>query len=124
NLVGEGPLGHVTTSADAEGTLRGYVGQPHVHLPPTPAGKLDVGGAVGPGLLHVTRDMGLREPYRSTIPLVSGEIGDDLAQYLVTSEQRPSVVALGVLVETDNAVRASGGFLVQLMPGADEALAG
>src|SRR5690606_15037657 len=103
--------------------VRGYVGEPHVHLPATAAGKLDVGRAVGEGRLHVVRDMGLREPYRSTLPLVSGDLGDDLAHYRVASDQRPSVVGVGVLVDTDHRVRASGGFLLQLLPGVTEELA-
>lgn len=121
-LVGDGPLRHVTTTADAQGRVRGYVGNPHVHLPSTPQGKLDVGRAVGSGQLHVTKDLRLKEPYRSTLPLASGEVAEDLAHYLVVSEQTPSVMALGVLVETDNTVRASGGFMLQLMPGAGEDL--
>lgn len=122
-LVGDGPLGHITVTADAKGRVRGYVGNPHVHLPSTPEGKLDVGRAVGSGHLHVTKDLRLKEPYRSTLPLVSGEVAEDLAHYLVVSEQTPSVVALGVLVETDHTVRASGGFMLQLLPGAEEDLA-
>lgn len=121
-IVGDGPLRHVTVGADADGKLRGYVGNPYVDLPSNASGKLNVGGAVGSGFLHVIKDLGLKEPYRSTLPLVSGEIAEDLTHYLVASEQRPSVVALGVLVDTDGSVRASGGFVVQLMPGYDEAL--
>lgn len=119
HVVGDGPLRHVTAAADAEGTVRGYVGDPHVDLPPNAAGKLDVAGAVGSGLLHVIKDLDLREPYRSTLPLVSGEIAEDLTHYLVTSEQTPAVVGLGVLVDRDGTVRAGGGFMLQLLPGAD-----
>lgn len=122
HVVGDGPLGHVTVAADAQGTVRGYVGQPHVDLPLNAAGKLDVAGAVGSGLLHVIKDLDLREPYRSTLPLVSGEIAEDLTHYLATSEQTPAVVGLGVLVDRDGRVRAGGGFMLQLLPGAEPEL--
>lgn len=122
-VLGDGPLGGVLASSDATGTVRGYVANPGVHLPPTPAGKLDVGGAVGRGTLHVTMDLGLRAPYHGSVPLVSGEIGEDLASYLVTSHQVPSVVALGVLVSREERVLAAGGLIVQLLPGADDAVA-
>lgn len=122
-VVGDGPLGRVVAEMSASGDLRGYVQHPHVHLPLNRAGKLDVGGAVGKGHLYVTKDLGLREPYRGVVPLVSGEIGEDFAHYLQVSEQTPSAVALGVLVETDNSIRAAGGIAVQLLPGADDALA-
>lgn len=121
-VVGDGPIRYVTASADSQGGVRGYVGEPHVHLPSTQPGKLAVGQAVGSGKLHVIRDLGMREPYTSTLPLVSGEIAEDLTHYLVASEQTPSVLSLGVLVETDHSVRASGGFMLQLLPGADEQL--
>jgi molecular chaperone Hsp33 len=121
-VLGDGPLGDVLASSDGAGAVRGYVANPEVHLPPTPAGKLDVGGAVGRGTLHVTMDLGLRVPYHGSVPLVSGEIGEDLASYLVTSHQIPSVVALGVLVSREERVLAAGGLLVQLLPGADDAV--
>lgn len=120
-VFGNGPLGGIIATADAQGLVRGYVQEPHTHLPATPQGKLDVGGAVGSqGFIYVTKDIGLGEPYTGSAPLVSGEIAEDLTNYLMTSEQIPSVVALGVLVETDNAVRAAGGYLIQLMPGYSE----
>jgi molecular chaperone Hsp33 len=122
-VLGDGPLGGVLASSDAAGAVRGYVANPEVHLPPTPAGKLDVGAAVGRGTLHVTVDLGMRAPYHGSVPLVSGEIGEDLASYLVISHQIPSVVALGVLVSREERVLAAGGLIVQLLPGANGAIA-
>jgi molecular chaperone Hsp33 len=119
-ILGDGPLGGALAMSDAVGTVRGYVANPHVHLPLTASGKLDVGGAVGHGTLHVTLDLGLRVPYHGSVPLVSGEIAEDLASYLVVSHQIPSVVALGVLVAPTERVMAAGGLIVQVMPGADE----
>ncbi len=119
-IQGDGPLGGALVMSDAEGTVRGYVANPDVHLPLTARGKLDVGGAVGRGTLHVTLDLGLRVPYHGSVPLVSGEIAEDLASYLVVSHQIPSVVALGVLVAPTERVMAAGGLIVQVMPGADE----
>lgn len=117
-LIGDGPLGGVIAEADASGNVRGYAKNPAADLPPTPAGKLDVGGLVGRrGFCHVTRDMGLKEPYTGTSPLVSGEVGEDLTRYLYDSEQTPSAVALGVLVRRPGEVVAAGGLFVQLMPG-------
>lgn len=120
DVVGDGPLRFIKTNGDAEGRVRGYVGNPHVHLPSTSDGKLDVGGAVGQGHLYVTRDFGLKESYRGHVPLVSGEIGEDFAHYFLRSEQTPSLVAVGILIETDNSVRAAGGLIVQLLPEAGE----
>lgn len=119
-VLGDGPLGGALAMSDATGGVRGYVANPDVHMPLTPSGKLDVGGAVGRGTLHVTVDLGLRYPYHGSVPLVSGEIGEDLASYLVTSHQIPSVVALGVLVSPDERVLAAGGLIVQVLPGADD----
>src|SRR5712691_5655649 len=119
-IQGDGPLGGALVMSDAEGTVRGYVANPQAHLPLTPRGKLDVGGAVGRGTLHVTLDLGLRVPYHGSVPLVSGEIAEDLASYLVVSHQIPSLVALGVLVAPTERVMAAGGLIVQVMPGADE----
>lgn len=119
-ILGDGPLGGVLAMSDGAGAVRGYVANPGVHLPLTGAGKLDVGGAVGRGTLHVTTDLGLRMPYHGSVPLVSGEIGEDLASYLVVSHQIPSVVSLGVLVAPSERVIAAGGLIVQVLPGAGE----
>ena len=120
-VLGDGPVGGIIAQADAEGRVRGYAVNPHADLPETTAHKLDVGGLVGrQGTLHITRDLGLRTAYHGSAPLVSGEIAEDLASYLATSEQVPSVVALGVLVAPDLHVLASGGLCVQALPGASE----
>ncbi len=121
---GEGPLGGILIDAGLDGTVRGYVDNPAVELPPNAAGKLDVGKAVGSdGYLYVVRDVGYGYPYSSTVELVSGEIGDDIAHYLVTSEQTPSALVVGVFVGAEG-VTAAGGILIQVMPKAarDEAL--
>jgi molecular chaperone Hsp33 len=124
-ILGDGPLGPLIAESTADGALRGYATNPLTDLPPTPARKLDVGGAVGRrGTFHVTRDVGLRDPYQGSVPLVSGEIGEDLAAYLAGSEQVPSVVAVGVLVAPGGAVQASGGFMLQVMPGAPPGIPG
>src|SRR5437870_5260570 len=117
-VLGDGPIGAVIAQANAEGHVRGYAVHPHADLPQTDHRKLDVGGLVGRnGTLHITRDVGLRTAYHGSAPLVSGEIAEDLASYLVTSEQIPSVVALGVLVGPDLRVLASGGLCIQVLPG-------
>lgn len=122
-INGGGALGTIVAVSDSEGNVRGMVSNPAFDLPTRPDGKLDVGGAVGKdGMLTVSRDIGLREPYVGSTELVSGEIAEDLSAYLVESEQIPSACGLGVLVDTDHSVKAAGGFLVQLMPGAPEAL--
>jgi molecular chaperone Hsp33 len=121
-VLGDGPLGGALAMSDSCGAVRGYVANPDVHLPLTPMGKLDVGGAVGRGTLHVTLDLGMRYPYHGSVPLVSGEIGEDLASYLVTSHQIPSLVALGVMVAPDERVLAAGGLIVQVLPGGDESV--
>ena len=118
-ILGDGPLGAIIVSANANGQVRGYVQEPQIHLPSTPAGKLPVGDAVGRGQLHITRDLGLKEPFTGSVELISGEIAEDMAHYLTTSEQTPSAVSLGVLVDTDNSVVAAGGLLLQLLPNAD-----
>lgn len=122
-ILGDGPVGAIVVDADHNGNVRGYVQEPHVHLAPNAAGKLDVAGAVGQGQLYVIKDLGLKEPYQGGIPLVSGELAEDFTQYFATSEQTPSAVALGVLVGTDNQVQAAGGFIIQLLPGASEEVA-
>jgi len=122
-VKGDGPLGGILVDAGLDGTVRGYVDCPYVELPPNTKGKLDVGGAVGSGYLYVVRDIGYGYPYSSTVELVSGEIGDDVAHYLVSSEQTPSALVLGVLVGAGG-VAASGGLLIQVLPKAarDDAL--
>jgi len=117
-VLGDGPLGGIISEGNGRGEVRGYVQNPEVDLPLTAARKLDVGAAVGRGTFHVTKDVGLRYPYHGSVPLVSGEIGEDVARYLVVSEQVPSVVALGVLVAADLHVEAAGGFILQVLPGA------
>lgn len=117
-LKGDGPVGQVVADANAHGEARGYVDNPHVDLPLNAVGKLDVAGAVGrEGTLYVVKDLGMKEPYRGASPIVSGEIAEDFTYYFSTSEQTPSAVALGVLVDTDLSVKAAGGFIVQLLPG-------
>ena len=122
-IKGGGPLGTVLAVSDAEGNVRGYVQNPHVSLLEKYAGKLDVGAAVGTdGMLTVIRDLQMKEPYVGSVELVSGEIGDDVTAYLVQSEQCPSACGLGVLVDVDQSVRVAGGYILQLLPGAPEAL--
>lgn len=122
-INGGGPIGSVVAVSDHEGCVRGYVDHPEVDPPRRPDGKLNVGAAVGAdGLLTVSRDIGLKEPYIGSVELVSGEIAEDLTRYLLTSDQVASACALGVLVSPDRSIKAAGGFLVQLMPGAPEEL--
>ena len=124
SIKGTGPLGGVVAAATPAGDVRGYALQPQTDLPPRADGKLDVGGAVGrQGLVRVTRDQGTGHPYVGSAPLVSGEIAEDITGYLARSEQVPSLVALGVLVGRGGAVRAAGGLVVQLLPGAPEGAA-
>lgn len=120
NIRGDGPLKNITADAVPGGFVRGYVANPHVELPLNDKGKLDVGGGVGQGLVTVTRFTGLREPMRGSSEIVTGEIAEDLTNYLYVSEQTPSSIGLGVLVDTDFSARAAGGFIIQPMPDADE----
>ena len=123
-IDGGGKAGGIVVTAHADSSVKGYIGNPNVDLPANEMGKLDVGGAVGTdGYLRVIRDMGLKEPYVGQVPIQTGEIGDDLAYYYTVSEQTPSAVGLGVLVDTDMSIKASGGFIIQMMPDADEFLA-
>lgn len=117
---GDGPMKGMTVTADSQGNVKGYAIEPQVILPPNALGKLDVGGAIGLGVMSVIKDMGLREPYVGQTELRSGEVGDDLTYYFATSEQTPSSVGLGVLMNKDNTVKQAGGFIIQLMPFAEE----
>lgn len=118
---GDGPIGRMIAVTDSKSRVKICVGNPNVELPLNSQGKLDVGGAVGKnGYLTVITDLGLKEPYIGKIPLVSGEIGDDLTSYFAISDQVPSAVGLGVLVDTDLSVKESGGFIIQVMPGASD----
>ena len=123
-IKGGGPLGTILATSDAVGNVRGYVNNPSITLLEKYVGKLDVGAAVGTdGMLTVIRDLQMKEPYIGSVALVSGEIGDDVTAYFAQSEQTPTACALGVLVDTDQSVRAAGGYLIQLLPGApDEAI--
>lgn len=115
-----GPLQGITVTADSQGNVKGYVGNPDVCIPANSKGKLDVAGAVGPGFFTVIKDMGLKEPYSGQVMLQTCEIAEDLTYYFATSEQVPSAVGLGVLMNKNNTVRQAGGFIVQLMPFAEE----
>ncbi len=121
-VKGDGPVNGITITADSKGNVKGYANVPDVILPANAVGKLDVGGAVGNGYLRVIKDMGLKEPYVGQTELQTGEIAEDLTYYFAVSEQVPSCVGLGVLMEKDNTVRQAGGFIVQLMPFAEEAV--
>lgn len=115
-IKGDGPIGGITVTADSKGNVKGYPENPNVLIHAKPNGKLDVSGAVGKGYLTVIRDLGLKEPYVGQVDLVSGEIAEDLTYYFTTSEQVPSSVGLGVLLDKTNFVKQAGGFIVQLMP--------
>lgn len=118
---GQGPIGKITADADGKGNVRGYVSQPQTHFPLNDAGKLDVRRAVGvDGALSVVKDVGMKDYFTGSSPIVSGELGDDFTYYFAKSEQVPSSVGLGVLVNPDNSIKAAGGFIIQVMPGADD----
>ncbi|MGV8984653.1 Hsp33 family molecular chaperone HslO [Clostridium sp.] len=123
-IDGGGSAKGVVVTAHADSSVKGYIGNPNADLPANSKGKLDVSGAIGmDGYLRIIRDMGLKEPYIGQVPISTGEIGDDLAYYFTVSEQTPSAVGLGVLVDTDMSIKASGGFIIQMMPDANEFLA-
>lgn len=120
-INGNGPVGGIVVDGNANGTVKGYVQNPHVHLPLNDKHKIDVKGAVGTeGFLAVTKDLGLKEPFTGQVPLVSGELGEDFTYYLAKSEQIPSSVGLSVFVNNDNSIKTAGGFMIQVMPGAKE----
>ena len=121
-VKGEGPAKGITVTADSQGNVKGYPQVPDVMLPPNAKGKLDVGGAVGRGILSVIKDIGLKEPYVGQVALQTSEIAEDLTYYFAISEQVPSAVGLGVLMNRDNTVRQAGGFIIQLMPSAEDSL--
>jgi molecular chaperone Hsp33 len=123
-INGGGPAGSMIVVADARGNVKGYIGNPQVDLPLTKGQKLDVGGAIGKdGTLNVTKDLGLKEPYVGQVPIYTGEIGDDIAYYFTVSEQTPSAVMVGVLVNTDLSILGAGGVIIQMMPGSNEFVA-
>ena len=119
-IKGDGPMGGLVVTSDAKAKVKGYVYNKDVMLPPNAQGKLDVGGAIGNGVLTVIKDLGLKEPYSGQTNLITGEIAEDLTYYFATSEQVPSAVGLGVLMNKENTVRQAGGFIIQLMPDASE----
>jgi len=119
-VMGDGPIGTLTVTADSMSRVKGIAQNPEVMLPASAEGKLDVGGAVGKGMLRVIKDLGLKEPYIGEVDLISGELAEDLTCYFAVSEQTPSSVALGVLMNRDNTVAQAGGFIIQLMPDATE----
>jgi len=122
-MKGDGPLGNMVVCANSKAIVKGYAENPVVDLPLNSVGKLDVGGAVGrTGLMTVIKDIGLKEPVSGSVEIVSGEVGDEIATYFVTSEQIPTAVAVGVLVQNDGTVGAAGGYLIQIMPGTDSAI--
>lgn len=119
-IQGDGPVGGLTVTADSHANVKGYANNPVVIIPPNWGGKLDVGAAIGYGTLTVIKDIGLKEPYSGQTPLTTSEIADDLTYYFASSEQIPTSVALGVLMEKNNTVKQAGGFIIQLMPFASE----
>lgn len=121
-LLGNGPVGPTIVTAKSDLTVKGYVKNPHIALPPKDDGHIDVKKAVGDGWLEVTKDLGLKEPYTGQVPIVSGEIAEDVAYYLTKSEQIPSAVGLSVFVNPNNSIGAAGGFMLQALPGASDSL--
>ncbi len=119
-MKGDGPINGITVTADSNANVKGYVGNPEIVIPPNYLGKLDVGGAIGYGTMTVIKDLGMKEPYSSQVSLTTSEVAEDLTYYFASSEQIPSAVALGVLMEKDNTVKQAGGFILQLMPFASE----
>ncbi|WEK54300.1 MAG: Hsp33 family molecular chaperone HslO [Candidatus Cohnella colombiensis] len=120
-VKGDGPLGQIVIDANAAGEVRGYVDNPHAHLASNNEGKLDVAGVVGrTGYIHVIKDLGMKEPYRGSVPIISGELAEDFTLYFAESEQTPSAVGLGVLVDTDGSVLHAGGYIIQVMPGIED----
>lgn len=115
-MRGDGPLGALIAVSDYMGNVRGYVEEPQAQLPLNKKGKIDVGGGVGKGQLYVIKDMGMKEPYTGLIPLVSGEVAEDITEYYAVSEQTPTVCALGVLVDRDYSIKYAGGYLLHLLP--------
>ncbi|MEY8445836.1 Hsp33 family molecular chaperone HslO [Enterococcus ratti] len=120
-IQGNGPAKGIVVDANAKGEVKGYIQNPHLSLPLNEAGKIDVRGVVGTqGMFSVTKDLGLKEPFSGQTPIVSGEIAEDFTYYLAVSEQIPSAVGLSVLINTDDRIKTAGGFMIQIMPGADE----
>lgn len=119
-MKGDGPIAGLTVTADSKANVKGYPGNPNVVIPPNYLGKLDVGAAIGYGTLTVIKDLGMKEPYVSQVALTTSEVAEDLTYYFASSEQVPSAVALGVLMEKDNTVKQAGGFIIQLMPFAED----
>ncbi|OOM09249.1 Hsp33 family molecular chaperone HslO [Clostridium saccharobutylicum] len=123
-INGNGEINRITVTAHNDGTVKGVIGNPYIDRPLNEKGKLDVGGAVGTnGMLYVIKDLGLKDPYVGQVKIQTGEIAEDFAYYFTVSEQTPSAVSLGVLVDRDLSIKAAGGFIVQMLPGADELLA-
>lgn len=120
-VEGGGPIGHIVVDSNGKGEAKGYISNPKVSLPLNDKGKLDVKGAVGTnGTLTVSKDLGMKEPFQGQVPLVSGEIGEDFTYYMANSEQTPSAIGVSVLVNPDESVKAAGGFMIQVLPGAEE----
>lgn len=120
-IKGNGPLGQIVVDANAHGEVRGYMDHPQVDLESNSLGKFDVAGAVGTeGFIYVIKDLGLKEPYRGSVPIVSGELGEDFTHYFAASEQTPSAVSVGILINPDETVRAAGGLIIQLLPGIED----